>query len=93
MRKSGLSALFPLWKFHKGKQLVSDDTALIRFTIDFFQSVLDEIDLFKSSLKYTEEFENRTFAAVPSTRTRDYARKPTARRTQNIGLTSREIRA
>ncbi len=58
------AAKFSLYYFGKlsaSEQVVPDDVALIKFTIEYFTLILDELDLYITSLKYTEEFENRNY--------------------------------
>lgn len=54
-------ALFYFGKFASSERMVSDDIALVKFTIEYFNSILKELDVYKSSLRYTEEFENRSY--------------------------------
>ncbi len=54
-------ALFYFGRLITSEDLVNDDVALVKFSIEYFQTILSEIELYKSSLQYMEEFENRHY--------------------------------
>jgi len=60
-QKATACVLFHYGVYLGSQDIVPDEISLVRFTIDYFQLVLDEIGLRKASLKYAEEFENRSY--------------------------------
>jgi hypothetical protein len=60
-QKATSCVLFHYGVYLSSREIVPDEISLVRFTIDYFQLVLDEINVRKTSLKYSEEFENRSY--------------------------------
>jgi hypothetical protein len=54
-------ALFYYGKFIESDKIVMDDVALVKFTIEYFNVILRELNIYRTSLKYTEEFESRSY--------------------------------
>lgn len=53
--------LFYYGAYVQSSELVSDDVMLVKFTIEYFTKILDEIGLFKSSLQYAGFFDGQSY--------------------------------
>ncbi|RED49451.1 AAA family ATPase [Seonamhaeicola aphaedonensis] len=54
-------ALFYYNKYLEHPEIIKSDTDVINFTVVYFEALIDEIQLRKSSLEYTETIEDRTY--------------------------------
>ncbi len=53
--------LFYYGAYVQSSEFVSDDVMLVKFTIEYFTKILDEIGLFKSSLQYAGFFDGQSY--------------------------------
>ena len=60
-QKATSCMLFHYGVYLSSREIIPDEISLVRFTIDYFRLVLNEISLRKASLKYAEEFENKSY--------------------------------